>query len=306
MKQTIKIAVVLLVAVAFSLGWGLITSSEQNETEKAELIRQNETLADAISRKESDFNEALYMMTEVEDQIRQIVEKENLVYGRNLEGVKPTNQERLMQEIEMIDELVIRSKANIKSLEEKVKGANFKTGVFQNKVVRLNAEIKERETVIAGLREEVMAKDESIKLITRQVDALIETAAEQSEVLAGKDNEIAILTDQNNALNKAYLAIGSFKELKDRGLVQRQGGFLWFGRTIDVQEDADRGEFLEVDIREVNMLPVKAANLSLLSEHPASSYQVVPGATEDMKILEITNPDEFWKVSKYLVISKKT
>jgi hypothetical protein len=142
--------------------------------------------------------------------------------------------------------------------------------------------------------------------MNQQVDALIETAAEQGEVLAGKENEIAILTDENNALNKAYLAIGSFKELKDRGLVQRQGGFLWFGRTIDVQEDADRGEFLEVDIRQVNMLPVKAANLSLLSEHPVNSYQVVPGETEDMKILEITNPDEFWKVSKYLVISKKT
>ncbi len=306
MKQTIKIAVVLLVAVAFSLGWGLITSSEQNESEKAELIKQNETLADAISRKESDFNDVLYMMTEVEDQIRQIVEKENLVYSHNLEGVKPTNHEMLVQEIEMIDELVIRSKANIRSLEEKVKGANFKTSVFKNKVARLNTELKERETVIAGLREEIVAKDESIKLMTVQVDALMESAAEQSEVLAGKENEIAVLTNENNALNKAYLAIGSFKELKNRGLVQRQGGFLWFGRTIDVQEDADRGEFLEVDIREVNMLPVKAANLNLLSEHPTSSYQVVPGETEDMKILEITNPDEFWKVSKYLVISKKT
>lgn len=306
MKQTIKIAVVLLVAVAFSLGWGLITSSEQNESDKAELIRQNESLADAISRKESDFNDVLYMMTEVEDQIKQIVEKENLVYSQNLEGIKPGSHELLIQEIEMIDELVIRSKAHIRSLEEKVKGANFKTNVFQNKVTRLNTEIKERETVIAGLRAEIVTKDESIALMNQQVDALIETAAEQGEVLASKDNEIAILTDENNALNKAYLAIGSFKELKDRGLVQRQGGFLWFGRTIDVQEDADRGEFLEVDIRQVNMLPVKAANLSLLSEHPTNSYQVVPGETEDMKILEITNPDEFWKVSKYLVISKKT
>lgn len=306
MKQTIKIAVVLLVAVAFSLGWGLITSSEQNESDKAELIRQNETLADAISRKESAFNDVLYMMTEVEDQIKQIVEKENLVYSHNLEGIKPGSHELLVQEIEMIDELVIRSKANIRSLEEKVKGANFKTNVVQNRVARLNTEIKERETVIAGLREEIVTKDESIALMNQQVDALIETAAEQGEVLAGKDNEIATLTDENNTLNKAYLAIGSFKELKDRGLVQRQGGFLWFGRTIDVQEDADRKEFLEVDIRQVNMLPVKAANLSLLSEHPVNSYQVVPGETEDMKILEITNPDEFWKVSKYLVISKKT
>lgn len=306
MKQTIKIAVVLLVAVAFSLGWGLITSSEENELAKVNLIKQNESLAEAISKKESDFNEMYHMMTELEDQVRQIVEKENLVYNHNLEGVKVTGHERLVREIEMIDELVIRSKANIKSLEEKVKGANFKSNVFQDRLTRLNVQLKEKGTLITDLKAEIMAKDESIKFINNQVDALIESSAAQGEVLAGKEQEIAFLTNENNALNKAYLAIGSFKELKDRGLVQRQGGFLWFGRTIDVQEDADRGEFLEVDIRQVNMLPVKASNLNLLSEHPANSYQVVPGATEGMKILEITNPDEFWKVSKYLVISKKT
>ena len=71
-------------------------------------------------------------------------------------------------------------------------------------------------------------------------------------------------------------------------------------------EDADRGDYLEIDIRQLNQLPIKAANLSLLSKHPIDSYAIVPGDTDEMKILEITDPDEFWKVSKYLVISKKS
>jgi uncharacterized protein (DUF3084 family) len=306
MKQTIRIAVVLLIGVAFSLGWGLITSSEENELAKTSLIKKNKSLAQSLDKKESEFNEMYRMMTDVEDQVREIVEKENLVYNHNLEGVQPTGHDRLVQEIEMIDELVIRSKANIQSLEQKIRSANLKTNVFQDRLTRLSAQLKAKETVITDLKAEIRVKDESIELMNRQVGALIEAAVEQSDVLAEKEQEINFLTNENNALNKAYLAVGSFKELKDRGLVQRQGGFLWFGRTIDVQEDADRGEFLEVDIREVSMLPVKASALNLLSEHPADSYKVVPGATEDMKILEITNPDEFWKVSKYLVISKKT
>ena len=211
-----------------------------------------------------------------------------------------------MQEIEMIDELVIRSKATVSSLEEKLKSANLKTNVFKNRVSRLSAQLKEREATIVSLKETVEARDESIKLMTAQVDELIETTSAKDLTIEEKNGEILKLTEENNTLNRAYLAIGSFKELKDRGLVQRQGGFLWFGRTIDVMEDADRGKFLEVDIRQVNQLPVKAANLSLLSEHPADSYEIVPGDTEEMKVLEITDPEAFWKASRYLVISKKT
>lgn len=306
MKQTIRIAVVLLLAVAFSLGWGLVSSSEENEQEKLALIEQNQQLALSMSKKESDFNDILHLMTEVEDQIKQIVEKENLVYSHNLEGVEPSNQERIMEEIEMIDELVIRSKATVNSLEQKLQSANLKTNVFKNRVSKLSMELKARETTIAELKTTVEEKNESIRLMNLQVDALIESASEQAQTLKHKEAEIETLTTENNGLNRAYLAVGSFKELKDRGLVQRQGGFLWFGRTIDVLEDADRGEFLEVDIRQVSHLPVKAANLNLLSQHPVDSYQIVPGETEEMKILEITNPEEFWKVSRYLVISKKS
>ena len=306
MKQTIRIAVILLLAVAFSLGWGLVTSSEENEKEKLSLMAKNRQLAKTNDQKESEFNDILYTMTEVEDQIRQIVEKENLVYNHNLEGMAPTQQEKIMQEIEMIDELVIRTKATVSSLENKLKAANIKTSVFKNQVSKLNAQIKERETVIAGLKETIDFKDESIRLLNVQVDSLVETASEQLVNIQAKNAEIENLTEENNTLNRAYLAIGSFKDLKDRGLVQRQGGFLWFGRTIDVVEDADRGKYLEVDIRKVNHLPVKAANLNLLSEHPTDSYVIVPGETEDMKILEITDPESFWKASRYLVISKKT
>lgn len=306
MKQTIKIGVVLLIAVAFSLGWGLVTSSEQSEQEKAALIAENSKLAQTIGRKESAYNEILHLMTEVEDQIKQIVEKENLVYNHHLEAVKPSREEQIKQEIDMIDELVIRSKATVKSLEEKVKAANLKTNVFSNQVSKLNNQLKERESTINSLKAAIEERDESIKLMTVQMDSLVETASEQASTIEVKNSEISELTEQNNVLNRAYLAIGSFKELKDRGLVQRQGGFLWFGRTIDILEEADRGEYLEVDIRQVNHLPVKAGELSLLSEHPVNSYQIVPGETEEMKILEITNPEEFWKASRYLVISKKS
>ena len=306
MKQTLRIALVLLVAVTVSLTWGLFSASEDSKIAEAQLIKENQALNDVIDQREIAFNDLLFSMTEVEDQLKQIIQRENLVYNHSLEPVNETGNDRIIEEIGMIDQLIARSKDNIHQLEEKVKGANLKTQVFQNRVNRLASDIKEREAMIADLKQDLASRDEALKFLTVQIDSLIEDSAEKDLTLQAKQSEIDVLTEENNTLNKAYLAVGSFKELKDRGLVQRQGGFLWFGRTIDVNEDADAQQYMQVDIREMSQLPVQAVQLDLLSEHPADSYQIVPGDNDNMKVLEITNPEEFWKVSKYLVISKKS
>ena len=306
MKQTLRIALVLLVAVTVSLTWGLFSASEDSKIAEAQLMKENQALNDVIDQREIAFNDLLFSMTEVEDQLKQIIQRENLVYNHSLEPVNETGNDRIIEEIGMIDQLIARSKDNIHQLEEKVKGANLKTQVFQNRVNRLASDIKEREAMIADLKQDLASRDEALKFLTVQIDSLIEDSAEKDLTLQAKQSEIDVLTEENNTLNKAYLAVGSFKELKDRGLVQRQGGFLWFGRTIDVNEDADAQQYMQVDIREMSQLPVQAVQLDLLSEHPADSYQIVPGDNDNMKVLEITNPEEFWKVSKYLVISKKS
>ena len=306
MKQTLRIALVLLVAVTVSLTWGLFSASEDSKIAEAQLIKENQALNDVIDQREIAVNDLLFSMTEVEDQLKQIIQRENLVYNHSLEPVNETGNDRIIEEIGMIDQLIARSKDNIHQLEEKVKGANLKTQVFQNRVNRLASDIKEREAMIADLKQDLASRDEALKFLTVQIDSLIEDSAEKDLTLQAKQSEIDVLTEENNTLNKAYLAVGSFKELKDRGLVQRQGGFLWFGRTIDVNEDADAQQYMQVDIREMSQLPVQAVQLDLLSEHPADSYQIVPGDNDNMKVLEITNPEEFWKVSKYLVISKKS
>ena len=72
------------------------------------------------------------------------------------------------------------------------------------------------------------------------------------------------------------------------------------------QENADLKQFMAVDKRDISRLTIDANQFSLVSEHPSDSYSILPGDTEQMKILEVTNPDTFWQISQYLVISKKT
>ena len=86
----------------------------------------------------------------------------------------------------------------------------------------------------------------------------------------------------------------------------KEGGFLGlFGKAWKLQEEADEAAFMTVDRRNLQRLRIEASMLDLVSSHPEGSYQILPGESEAEKVLEITDPERFWKVSKYLVISKK-
>ena len=95
-------------------------------------------------------------------------------------------------------------------------------------------------------------------MIAGRYDSLQIMSASQVRTITDKEQEIELLTSVNDDLNTVHYAVGSFKDLKDRGLVSKEGGFLWFGRTVDLNESALKDEYIETDIREFSKLPIEA------------------------------------------------
>ncbi len=303
MKQTMKIGMVLLGALTIAMWFGISSTAKKKEV----LEGQYAQLEREIIRKESAFEEVMGLITEVEDQIGTIVEKENLVYGQSHESLNRGKKENIMKEIEMIDNLIFRSNQNIKILTDKVKSADLKRGVFQKRINTLQADLKERQTVIVNLKTELVTKDKALALLIHQTDSLNGTINAKAAEIEQKSLEVTQLTALNDELNKGYLAIGSFEDLKEKGVVDKEGGFLGIiGRKVTLQSDASKDQFMELDKRKVNQLRIEATSLSLVSNHPSGSYQILPGENETVKVLEITDPEAFWQISKYLVISKKS
>ena len=208
-------------------------------------------------------------------------------------------------EIAMIDDLIIRSNANIQELTNKVKSSDIKLGIFQKRINSLQANLFDRQAVITDLRTEINTKDQAIELMTVQADSLTTTINAKVEEIGQKELELKQVTALNNELNKGYMAIGTFEELQEKGVVDKEGGFLGFiGRTVALQDDAQDDVFVEFDKREISQLRIQASELALVSNHPTGSYTILPTDEENIKILEITDPDAFWQISQYLVISK--
>lgn len=303
MKQTMKVGMVLLGALTIAMWFGISSTAKKKEV----LEGQYAQLEKEITRKESAFEEVMSLITDVEDQISSIVEKENLVYGQSQESLTHGKKENIMKEIAMIDNLIFRSNQNIKLLTDKVKSGDIKRVVFQKRINALQADLKERQTVIVGLKTELVAKDEALALLIDQTDSLNITINAKVEEIGQKELKVSQLTALNDELNKGYLVIGTFQDLRDKGVVDKEGGFLGLiGRKVTLQDDASKDEFMELDKRNMSQLRIEAASLSLVSNHPSGSYQIVPGESENVKILEITDSEAFWQISKYLVISKKS
>lgn len=302
MKQSMKVGMVLLGALTIAMWFGISSVTKKKEV----LTNQYNQLETQLIEKESAFEGMLALYDKVEDQIGDILERENLIQHQGNDRLNRRNNEKIFKEISMIDDLIFRSKQDLQKLEDEAKGANLKLGVFEKRINGLQAELNERAEVISSLKAELSERDQALALMISQQDSLNLTINAQLSDLEQRALEVKQLTAQNSELNKSFLAIGTLKDLELKGVVAKEGGFLGiFGKSVKLQEEADEKAFMTVDRRSMQTLRIEAASLSLVSSHPQGSYQIVPGENETEKVLEITDPEAFWKISKYLVISKK-
>lgn len=104
------------------------------------------------------------------------------------------------------------------------------------------------------------------------------------------------MRELKNYLNTGYVAIGTKKELIDKGILEK-GGLL---QSKDIIEDVDKMAFQAIDTRKTKTVEIGTDKYKLVTEHPSSIYEIV-GEGEQTKI-EILHDQDFWSLSKYLVI----
>jgi hypothetical protein len=95
----------------------------------------------------------------------------------------------------------------------------------------------------------------------------------------------------------------SISELKDEGIVERQGGILGIGSTPVLRSDFAREHFTPVDIREIEYIPLESKKAELISVHPDESYHISGDNQADTLFIE--DPNLFWTATKFLVVAVK-
>jgi hypothetical protein len=237
--------------------------------------------------------------SEIQANLDSIKKIEKLVTVQSSTGreLNSSQKQMILEDINLLNDLLQRNKQLTASLQKKLKDANFKIGDLEETinglellVKNMEAQANEQDIQIAELTEDVKKLNIDISQLNQKIK-VVETESQQ---------KTQTIETQTVALNKAYYAFGTVKELKDNGIIEKSGGVIGMGKTPVILKNFNRDYFTEIDIRNFDYLRLMAKKVKVISVHPADSYHITGKKSADT--LFIDNSAEFWKASKYLVV----
>jgi predicted nucleic acid-binding Zn-ribbon protein len=254
---------------------------------------QKNSFTDKIASRDSSIGEWANTFSDVEKNIAIIKEKEHIIStnSSNVELSKDKRQQ-IVEDIKYINTLIEQNKHKIASLNAQLSKSGGTIKVLQSTISELEASVKQSESDIADLKATLLTKKFEIEQLNTEKSDL------QSSIVQ-KDEKI---NTQTNEMNKAFFACGTYKQLKAKGLLTKEGGFIGLGKTKTLAGSFPDSSFKQIDITVTKSIPVNSKSAKLISEHPANSYQLIRDKDKKIVSIEITDPSQFWKISKYAVV----
>ena len=264
-----------------------------------QLTMLRDSLQNEASIKDASIVEFLNDFNKIQESLDSIKQLENLVTVKSAQSreINQKQKDLILEDIALLNELIQKNKEQVSSLQKRLNSANLRIGT-------LDAMVAELERMVNNLDRQINDKDTEIYALSQRVQELNTDIIFLNQRIFEADSENQRKTEtiqsQTIQLNKAYYAFGTNKELKDNGVIEKTGGLLGIGRTALIKENFNREYFTEIDIRDVNVIPLMVKKAEIISVHPASSFHISGNKTADT--LYIDDKAEFWKASKYLVV----
>lgn len=275
------------------VGCAALLASCGNKAQNQALKAQNDSLSVALAEREAELDGILGAFNEVQEGFRLINEAENRVDLQSGAIENASASQRVKEDIRFISEKLKSNREQIAKLEEQLKNSRYNSAQLKKTLDNLKAELETRQQQIATLQSELAAKNIRISELDDAVAGLTKNVDDLSAENAAKSATVA---SQDKALNTAWFVFGTKSELKDQKILQKG----------DVLKNADfnKDYFTQIDIRTDKEIKLYSKRAELLTTHPVGSYEWVKDAKGQLE-LKITNPNEFWSVSRYLVIQVK-
>lgn len=254
-------------------------------------VQQTDSLNDVIAQKDSEINEMMGTLNDIEEGFRLINEAENRVaLLKNGEGT--SKKQNLKENIQFIAERMKQNRELIAKLQKQLESSTLKGGQLKKTIENLTAQLEEKDKQLLALREELDKKDIHISELDETIGNLNTNV---SNLSADNQQKAETINTQDKQLNTAWYVFGTKKELKGQHILE--GGKVMNGNF-------NKNYFTKVDIRNTTEIKLYSKSAKLLTAHPASSYSLTHDASKQY-VLRITNPQIFWSTSKYLVVLVK-
>ncbi len=279
----------LFKALLFITCVGVFFSCNTDELENkiAELEAEKVASSGQLDEKEELIVEFIGDMNEIQANLATIKERENIMSSRFDKGnveMNETMKDEIMGDIDMINNLLLENKNKMSALNSRLKKSNLKITELEKMIENMATQLQQKDAEIASLQTQLAEANQQLAVIFEEYN-----------------NRLEEMGAQEDELNKAFYCYGSEKELKEQGVISKEGGFIGIGKTAKLSDDFNKEYFTQIDKSINTEIDLNVEKVKVITNHPSDSYELVgeEGSYEKIKIL---NADAFWASSKYLVI----
>ena len=254
-------------------------------------VEQSDSLKQILAQKDTEINDMVGLMNEVQEGFRQINEAENRVTIAK-DGEGNNSKQVLRENIKFITERMKKNRELITKLRQQLSTSSLKGTQLKSTIDNLVKQLDEKDQQMQQLRAELDAKDIHIGELDETINNLNSNVSHLTTESAQKT---ATINAQDKQLNTAWYVFGTKAELKEQRIISD-------GKVL--QGNFNKNYFTKIDIRVDKTVKLYSKSVKILTLHPSSSYTLTRDVNKQYT-LNITNPQLFWSTSKFLVIQVK-
>ena len=254
-------------------------------------VAKDDSLQQIISQRDTQINNMMATMNEIQEGFNEISEAENRV---NLiqDDERADKASQIKEDIKFIADRMQQNRELIKKLQGQLRDSDFKSQELKKVIANMLRQLDEKDQQLQQLRAELAAKNIHIAELDETICNLNNNV---TELKSESDEKSQIINNQETQLNTAWYVFGTRPELKDQRILM--------GDKV-LQQNFNKNYFTKIDIRVTREIKLYSKSARLLTSHPAGSYELTRDNNK-MYTLAITNPQLFWSTSKYLVVVVK-
>lgn len=291
-----KILLLLAAVCTLSFAMSCSTKKEKEQESKDPNAETIDSLRQALTQSQNESNDLIETLSQIQDGFDQINEAEGRVSVENKQDER-ANKQAIIENMEFIQRTMKLNRELISNLQQQLRNANQSDkrtkAKLEEMVNNYNKQLEDKQKQIDELRAQLAERDIKIAEQGEQINALNTSVNDLSQKNEEKARTVAA---QDKELNTAYYVFGTKKELREQRIL-KSGDVL-------KSNDFNKDYFTRIDLRVTKQIRLYSKSAKLMTNHPAGSYTLEKDA-QNQYVLRINNPQEFWSVSKYLVIIVK-
>ena len=285
----------VLICSSLFISCGNMGGKSEETKKESEMVRDsfNRVFTETLK----DINSNLEVINENE---RVIMLGPNSPLEKNI-----SEKERIIRNIHFINSLLADSKEKIALLDQRVKEFMAREKLATKQLNSFRAENQKIEKLMSSLESRLRDYEGELASLKAELSTKSFQVIELGEKLNLSETNKELIQQYSDKYEKlaytAYVAEGNSKKLKEQGIIERGNMISRVMGKDKLSENFQTKNFQAIDIRNVTSIPINSRNAKLITEHPSRSYELKRSGNRITSI-EVKDPEEFWKTSKYLVV----